>query len=74
MCSIHHRAFDEDLVGVAPDLHVHVSRRLLDDEDGPMLDVLKGFHGTTIEPPTKKLWQPDPERLAIRFARFNSSA
>jgi putative restriction endonuclease len=41
LCSIHHRAFDEDLVGVAPDLRVHVSARLLDDDDGPMLDVLK---------------------------------
>ena len=41
LCSIHHRAFDEDLVGVAPDLRVHVSPRPLEDEDGPMLDVLK---------------------------------
>ena len=70
LCSIHHRAFDEDLVGVAPDLRVHVSRRLLDDEDGPMLTVLKGFHGTTIEAPSRKVWRPDPNRLAVRFERF----
>ena len=74
LCSIHHRAFDEDLVGVAPDLRVHVSRRLLDDEDGPMLDLLKGFHGVSIEAPAKKLWRPDPERLAVRFERFTSAA
>jgi putative restriction endonuclease len=36
LCSIHHRAFDEDLVGVSPDYEVQVSRRLLDDEDGPI--------------------------------------
>jgi hypothetical protein len=42
---------------------VHVSRRLLDDEDGPMLEVLKGFHGVTIEPPSKKLWQPGSRTL-----------
>ena len=54
-CSIHHRAFDEDLVGIDANLRVHVSRRLLDDEDGPMLDVLKGFHGTTIEAPSSPL-------------------
>jgi hypothetical protein len=53
---------------------VHVSRRLLDDDDGPMLDVLKGFHGARIETPTKKLWRPDPERLAIRFERFQTTA
>ena len=74
LCSIHHRSFDQDLVGIAPDLRVHVSRRLLDDDDGPMLDLLKGFHGTTIEAPAKKLWRPDPERLAVRFDRFRNAA
>jgi len=71
LCSIHHRAFDEGLVRVAPDLHVHVSPRLL-GEDGPMLDVLKGFQGATIKAPSRRLWRPDPERLAIRFERFSS--
>ena len=32
LCSIHHRAFDTDLVGVSPDYEVHVSRRLLDEK------------------------------------------
>jgi putative restriction endonuclease len=44
LCAIHHRAFDHNLVGVSPDYVVHVSRRLREDEDGPMLDLLKGFH------------------------------
>ena len=70
LCSIHHRAFDQDLVGVSPDYTVHVSRRLLDDEDGPMLDLLKAFHSTQIEIPTRRTWRPDPERLAERFERF----
>jgi putative restriction endonuclease len=74
LCSIHHRAFDEDLVGVDPDLRVHVAPRLLDDEDGPMLDVLKGFDGTRIDAPARKVWRPDPERLALRFARFAGAA
>lgn len=74
LCSIHHRAFDEDLVGVAPDLRVHVSRRLLDDEDGPMLDLLNGFHGAVIESPGRRAWRPDPERLAVRFERFQTAA
>jgi putative restriction endonuclease len=73
LCSIHHRAFDEDLVGIAPDLTVHVSRRLLDDDDGPMLDLLKGFHGDTIEAPGRRVWRPDPERLAARFERFRDA-
>jgi putative restriction endonuclease len=74
LCSIHHRAFDQDLVGVAPDYTVHVSRRLLDDEDGPMLELLKAFHTKTIELPARRSWLPDRERLAARFERFDAAA
>ena len=70
LCTIHHRAFDQDLVGISPDYKVHLSRRLLDEQDGPMLDVLKGFQGTTIELPKRLAWHPDRERLAVRFDRF----
>jgi len=69
LCSIHHRAFDHDLVGISPDREVHVSRRLLDD-DGPMLDLLKGFHGRRIVVPTSRRLQPDRDRLAARFEHF----
>jgi len=70
LCSIHHRAFDHDLVGVSPDLKVRVARRLLEDEDGPMLDLLKRFDREPIVVPARRAWQPDRERLAIRFDRF----
>jgi putative restriction endonuclease len=72
LCSIHHRAFDEDLIGISPERQVHVSGRLLEEEDGPMLDVLKGFHGTRITVPTSHRLRPDPERLARRFERFRA--
>jgi putative restriction endonuclease len=74
LCSIHHRAFDQDLVGIAPDYTVHVARRLLDDEDGPMLELLKGFHENTIEVPSRRNWKPDRERLAERFDRFTAAS
>jgi putative restriction endonuclease len=70
LCSIHHRAFDQDLVGVSPDYKVHVSSRLLGDEDGPMLELLKGFHEQPIVVPTRRAWKPDRERLAERYERF----
>ncbi len=70
LCSIHHRAFDHDLVGISPDYQVRVARRLLDENDGPMLDLLKGFHEQPIVVPTRSSWRPDRERLAIRFERF----
>ena len=70
LCAIHHRAFDQNLVGVSPDYLVHVSRRLLEDEDGPMLDLLKGFHGLPLVVPKRVADRPDRERLEMRFARF----
>ena len=70
LCTIHHRAFDQDLVGVSPDYQVHVARRLRDDEDGPMLDLLKGFHAKAIELPRRPGARPDRDRLADRFDRF----
>jgi putative restriction endonuclease len=70
LCSIHHRAFDQSLVGVSPNYTVHVSRRLLEDEDGPMLDLLKGFHDSPLHLPVRERDRPDRERLELRFDRF----
>jgi putative restriction endonuclease len=70
LCTIHHRAYDHDLVGISPDYHVHVARRLLDDEDGPMLDLLKRAHGVSIELPRAPRNRPDRELLAVRYERF----
>lgn len=70
MCTIHHRAFDQNLVAVSPEYEVRVSRKLLDDDDGPMLEVLKGFHGRPLHLPARRAHHPDRERLAARFAGF----
>jgi putative restriction endonuclease len=70
LCSIHHRAYDTDLMGISPKYVVQVSGRLLDDEDGPMLDLLKEAHGRAIVLPRRAEHRPDPERLALRFERF----
>lgn len=74
LCTIHHRAFDQNLVGVSPDYEVHIATRLLEDDDGPMLDLLKGFHHMKIELPRHLLNRPDRDRLAVRFERFRSVA
>jgi putative restriction endonuclease len=70
LCSIHHRAFDQNLVGVSPDYEVRVSRRLLDEDDGPMLDLLKQFHAQPLHVPARLAQRPDRERLAARFEGF----
>lgn len=74
MCTIHHRAFDQNLIGVSPNYEVRVSDRLLADEDGPMLDVLKRAHAQAIVVPTRRTWKPDRERLAERFDHFLAGA
>jgi putative restriction endonuclease len=70
LCAIHHRAFDQNLVAVKPDYDVVVSPRLLEDDDGPMLELLKGFDGSSIVLPSRRSHRPDPDRLAIRYQRF----
>lgn len=71
LCSIHHRAYDQNLVGVSPDYEVHLSRSLLEDDDGPMLDVLKDAQGRTIQLPSRSAWYPDREKLELRFQQFS---
>ena len=43
LSKIHHAAFDKHLIGIDPYYHLHVSGRLLELKDGPMLDALKGL-------------------------------
>ena len=70
LCSIHHKAFDETLIGIDPDYRVHVAQGLLGERDGPMLELLKTAHGTTITAPRDERLRPDRELLAERFERF----
>jgi putative restriction endonuclease len=74
LCTIHHRAYDHDLIGVDPDQRVHVAPRLRDEEDGPMLDLLKASHGNRIVVPGRAAWRPDRDRLARRFERFQTTS
>ena len=73
LCSIHHRAFDQNLVGISEDYRVHISEQLLEDQDGPMLEVLKVAQGAEIVVPRRKELRPNPELLAKRFATFSAA-
>jgi len=73
LCAIHHLAYDRNLMGIDPTGVVHIARRLRDERDGPMLrEGLQGFHGAAILLPRRSAEQPDPDRLAERFERFES--
>jgi putative restriction endonuclease len=74
LCAIHHLAYDRNLLGIDPDGVVHIARRLLQEQDGPMLrEGLQGFHGAAIHVPHNMLDRPDPARLAQRFDQFARS-
>ncbi len=75
LCAIHHLAYDRNLMGIDPSGVVHIGRRLLDEEDGPMLrQGLQGFHGREIALPAHVQDRPDQDRLAVRFERFSNAA
>lgn len=74
LSKIHHAAFDAHLIGIDPDYRVHVSESLLEMHDGPMLEMLKQFHGKNIHRPSRERDLPDRDRLAMRFERFRAAA
>jgi putative restriction endonuclease len=74
LSKIHHAAFDAHLIGIDPDYRLHVSDRLLEKNDGPMLEALKRLKGEIIRQPARLQDCPDPDRLAMRFQRFKAVA
>jgi putative restriction endonuclease len=75
MSKIHHAAYDAGLIGIDPDLRIHVSERLLSIHDGPMLEQgLKALAGRHVRAPADPLAAPDLGRLDLRFKQFLSAA
>lgn len=74
LSKIHHAAFDAHLIGIDPDYRLHVSGRLLGQNDGPMLEALKQLNGESLHLPNRDKDRPDRDRLAMRFERFKAVA
>lgn len=74
LSKIHHAAFDAHLIGIDPDYRLHVSERLMGQNDGPMLEALKRLNGGSLLLPQRPKDRPDKDRLALRFERFKSAA
>jgi putative restriction endonuclease len=71
MCSIHHRAYDQNFLGVSPDYEVRINERLLADSDGPMLlHGLQEMNGRALTVPKPKALRPSRDFLAERFEVF----
>ena len=69
----HHAAFDSNLIGIDADFMVHVSGKLLDARDGPMLEAIKQLNGRKLLLPRRPDDHPDRQRLESRFAEFRQA-
>ena len=71
LCKIHHAAYDENLIGVRPDLVVEVRSDVSDQIDGPMLlHGLQEMAGVRLIRPQARASRPDPVRLEERYESF----
>ncbi|HEY3059659.1 MAG TPA: HNH endonuclease [Chloroflexota bacterium] len=75
LCSLHHAAFDRQVMGVRPDLVIEVRADVLREADGPMLlHGLQAFQGTQLEVPRRPDQQPNREFLAARYEIFRKAS
>ena len=72
MSTLHHTAFDAHLIGVDPDLRIHVARAVMVASDGPLLSSLQGLEGKKLRVPADPMAAPDREYLDWRFERFEA--
>jgi putative restriction endonuclease len=75
LCKLHHAAFDNNIIGVRPDLILEVRKDVLDEIDGPMLlHGLQGMQGVRLTVPHELRLRPAPDRLEERYAEFRRAS
>jgi len=74
LCKIHHAAYDQNILGVRPDLVVEVRPSVLKEIDGPMLrHGLQEMKGIRLTVPRARDAQPDRQRLEERYEEFRAA-
>lgn len=76
LCELHHAAFDRNLLGIRPDLVIMLNQRLVDSEDGPMLEHgLKAFHLKKLRHvPRSETDRPATAYLEERWRQFSQES
>ena len=69
LCSLHHAAYDRNIVRIRPDYSIRVERDWITTNDTFAKASLTDFHGKSLTLPTNKLHHPNPDFLDIRFRR-----
>lgn len=74
LCKIHHAAFDQNIIGISPDLVVDIRHDILLEVDGPMLrHGIQEMQGTRLSIPRQRASRPDRERLDLRYQEFRTA-
>jgi putative restriction endonuclease len=74
LCKIHHGAYDANILGIAPDLKIHIREDILAEVDGPMLKYgLQAMNGGLITVPSRAELKPNVEYLEARFDGFRAA-
>jgi putative restriction endonuclease len=77
MClsTLHHAAYDRNLLGIDSDGIVHISNAVLQQQDGSTLEkALKAFDGSRIDFPRHQSDKPNRDYLAERFELFQKAS
>ncbi|MEU5992130.1 HNH endonuclease [Spirillospora sp. NPDC047418] len=74
LCKIHHAAYDENILGIRPDLTIQVRTDILQEIDGPMLKHgLQAMDGTTLALPRRRIDRPNLEAIEQRYEKFRAA-
>ena len=71
LSTLHHAAYDRNLLGIDPDGGIHIAQSVLDQHDGPTLEMaIKEYHDRRIHLPRHVEDRPRRDYLAARFEVF----
>lgn len=75
LCTLHHSAFDRQIIGLRPDYVIEVREDVRREQDGPTLvHAIQALHERRIYLPRRTHDRPDRERVEIRYERFRKIA
>ncbi|GIH26771.1 HNH endonuclease [Acrocarpospora phusangensis] len=74
LCKIHHAAYDQNILGVRPDLVIEVRADILAEIDGPMLKHgLQEMNNLSLSVPRRRADRPNPELVEERYEAFRAA-
>ena len=75
MCAIHHRAYDNAVLGIRPDYVIEIRGDVLNEVDGPtLLHALQGLHSSKLALPRSRPAWPRQDLLEERYERFKAAS